>query len=112
MGCVGELAELARDEERDLFADVDRVVPDPLEGPCREFMCIPVEGARVVGELGDLEVHVAVQAVDGVVHLLQRGAELEVAAAERVHRDAHHLDHDVPHLADLLHDRRSGACPW
>jgi len=31
VGGVGELAELPRDEERHLLADVDRVVADPLD---------------------------------------------------------------------------------
>src|SRR5262245_1783171 len=53
VGGVRELAELARDEERDLLADVDGVVPHPLEGPSRHVhVHAPVEGPRVVGELG------------------------------------------------------------
>jgi hypothetical protein len=64
----------------------------------------PVEGAVIVGELGDLEVHVAVQPVHRVVHSGELEAELLVAASERVHRGPDHLDADVAHLGDLLDD--------
>jgi hypothetical protein len=79
MGRVGELSELAETEERDLLADVDRVVADALEGAGRPGSCAcPNRAPRVVRELGDLEVHVAVEPVDRIVHLRQPRAELEV----------------------------------
>jgi hypothetical protein len=106
---VRELPELARDQERDLLADVDGVVAHAFESARSEVhVHPPLERLRVVGELGHLEMHVAVEAVDRIVHLREPHAELQVSAPQRVHRDTHHLDHDVAHLADLLQDRRVG----
>src|SRR5215217_936126 len=85
MGRVGELAELARDQERDLLADVDGVVAHALERTGGQVhVHAPFQRPRLVRELGDLEVHVAVQPVDRIVHLRQPQAELEVATAQRV----------------------------
>ena len=54
----------------DLLADVDGVVAHAFEGACRQVhVHPPLERLRVVGELGDLEVHVAVEPVHRVVHL-------------------------------------------
>src|SRR5688572_6853587 len=70
MGCVGELLELAGQEERDLLPDVNGVIAHPLElarddhHPDR-----PLQDVLIVGAGGNLPVHAPVQAVHRVVHL-------------------------------------------
>src|SRR5256885_14070372 len=101
MGGIGELAELARQEERHLLADVDGVVADPLELPGHDVHPDPpLEASRVPRQLHDLPVHSAVQIVDRVVHHGELLTELEVSPGERVDRGSHHADHDVAHLLE------------
>ena len=65
---VGELPELARDDEGDLLGDVDGVVTDPLDLPRHHIHPDPpLQDPRVVGRLHDVDVleHAPVAEVDG-----------------------------------------------
>src|SRR5205085_9966952 len=82
---VRELAELARDEVRRLFADVDRVVADPLQTARDEQHPQAPLARRLVGaEAQDLVDHSAVRAVDQLVQLDEALGTREVALLERV----------------------------
>src|SRR6201987_6353007 len=62
---VGELAEQAGDDERDLLADVDRVVADPLQAAGDEdHVHRPLARVRVIADLQRDVEDAAVDAVD------------------------------------------------
>ena len=81
MGGVGELAEQAGDDERDLLADVDGVVADPLEGAGdedhvhRPLARVGVVAADVEGHPEDL----AVEAIDLAILTNEILGEADVA---------------------------------
>src|SRR5436190_3484434 len=64
---VGELAELAAHDERDLLADVDRVVADSLDvAGDQHHVAAPFAGVLVGADLDRLPEHLTVQPVDHV----------------------------------------------
>src|SRR3954469_7420272 len=82
---VGELAELARDEVRDLLADVDGVVADALDAPRHdEHSQAVLAFLRRVPEREDVLDGAAVRAVDQLVEVGERLRLLGVAPRERV----------------------------
>src|SRR3990170_7164854 len=78
VGGVGELPELAREQEPDLLTDVHGVIAHPFELPGDEdHPQPPVQEWLVVGQGRDLAVPPQVQAVGGIVHLGKAEAQVE-----------------------------------
>src|SRR5437763_5421367 len=89
---VGELAELARQQVRDLLADIDRVIADPLERPRNEHHSQTVFAhPRRLAELEDPLDDAPVRAVDELVEIDERLGALEIALDERIERHTDHL---------------------
>ena len=104
---VGELAELAGHEVRDLLADVDGVVADPLDAARDdEHPQAVLALLRRVAEREDVLGRVPVRAVDQLVQLDERLRLVGVARRERVERDADHLLGALAHVLD-----RAGRSP-
>ncbi len=83
---IGELSELACDQESDLLGDIDGVVANPLQCPRGHVhVQAPIELRSIVRELERLEVRGPVQAIDGVVHC--RDPERKVVLRFPVNRD-------------------------
>src|SRR5215475_6830932 len=98
---VRELAELPRDEEGGLLADVDGVVADPLEATGNEHHPhSPLE--VLMPELEDAPDDAAVGAVDQLVQIHQRLGEGSVTRMESPHRDPRHLLCPLAHLAEAF----------
>src|SRR5215217_6750827 len=104
---VGELAEQARHDERDLLADVDRVVADPLQRAGHEHHRHRPLAAILVGpDLDRPPEHLAVQRVDLLVLADQILRQRHVAERERV-LGLRDLRAGQPrHLEDPLHQLR------
>ena len=103
---VGELAELAADEERRLLADVDRVVADPLEAARDDDHAqAPLAEGGVAAQREDVADDAPVGAVDQLVEVDERLGPRGVAVAERVERDADHLLGPLAHLLEALEER-------
>src|SRR5215207_842765 len=90
------------DKECDLFADIHRVVTDPLDLPRYDIHAdSPLEHPLVAGGLKHLRHHPAVQLVNGVVKLGQRLGEVDITAGQRVHCRADHAQRELAHLLKI-----------
>src|SRR6476659_11185893 len=102
---VAELAELAGDEVRDLLADVDRVVADPLDTTRDDEHAQAVLALRSgVAEREHVVGRVAVRAVDQIVEVDERRRLVGVALAEGVQSHADHLLAALAHVLDRAAD--------
>src|SRR5438034_3773354 len=100
---IRELAKLAGDEICDLLADVDGVVPDPLEAARdRDHPQAPLEALRIGPEREHLPHDAAVRAIDELVELDERRRTLEVTVRERVERDADHPLRPRAHVRERI----------
>ena len=107
---VRELQKLTRHEERSLFADVDGVVPDPLEAPSDgDLPHSPLERLGVVHVTEHLAEHLPVRPVDELVELVQLASLLDIALRKRGERHLDHFRRALAHVDKALHDRLLGA---
>ena len=110
MRSVRELAELSRDQEGGLLADVDCVIADPLEAAGDEdHPQSPFALGDVAAEVEHALDRTAVGTVDQLVEIDEGRGSLEIAALERVERNADHLFRALPHLLESLDEPLVGV---